>query len=300
MSMTAQISQRAFATKAGEASGTEGRPLKSFLLLALGIGLSLLTIPLIIDVPMSPFLMGMVFIALLAPALIMTRRADGPAAMRQLLKRTLIWRFSPLRWAITLVGVPALTIAIGALSGTFSAPQDGWTSVLTTYLFNAFIVGALILNVWEESAWGGFFQSRMMARRGLIAGALITSIPFVVIHIPLQFEGDWTWSSAATNVAVLFLVTPFYRLLVGEHLLATGGSILAIGLLHASWNEAAKFDFVDGDWQVVTAVALLALGLVAKRRLSTRSPAEQDTVEDEREEAASWIAPAKAATVPSA
>jgi uncharacterized protein len=125
-------------------------------------------------------------------------------------------------------------------------------------------------------------------------------VPFVVIHIPLQFEGDWTWSSSATNVAVLFLVTPFYRLLVGEHLLATGGSILAIGLLHASWNEAAKFDFVDGDWQVVTAVALLALGLVAKRRLSTRSPAEQDTVEDEREEAASWIAPAKAATVPSA
>ncbi len=104
-----------------------------------------------------------------------------------------------------------------------------------------------------------------MARRGLIAGALITTIPFVVIHIPLQFEGDWSWSSAATNVAVLFLVTPFYRLLVGEHLLATGGSILAIGLLHASWNEAAKFDFVDGDWQVITAVAILSLVLVAKR-----------------------------------
>ena len=300
MSVTTQIDETGSASSVAGASGTEGRPLKSFLLLALGIGLSLLTIPLIIGVPMSPFLLGMVFIALLAPALIITRRADGPAAMRQLLKRTLIWRFSPLRWAITLVSVPALTIAIGAVSGTFSAPQDGWTSVLTDYLFNAFVIGALILNLWEETAWGGFFQSRMMARRGLIAGALITSIPFVVIHIPLQFEGDWTWSSAATNIAVLFLVTPFYRLLVGEHLLATGGSILAVGLLHASWNEAAKFGFVDGDWQVVTAVALLSLVLVAKRRLSTRSAADHDTVEDEREKAASWMAPAKAATTPSA
>jgi hypothetical protein len=118
---------------------------------------------------------------------------------------------------------------------------------------------------------------------------------------PLTLPRSWVdLVQRGANVAVLFLVTPFYRLLVGEHLLATGGSILAIGLLHASWNEAAKFDFVDGDWHVVAAVALLALGLVAKRRLSTRSAAEQDTVEDEREEAASWITPARAATVPSA
>jgi uncharacterized protein len=300
MSMTTQIGQRTFATKAGEASGTEGHPLKSFLLFALGIGLSLLTLPLIVGIPMDPFLLGMVFFALLAPALIITRRADGPAAMRRLLKRTLIWRFSPLRWAITLVGVPALTIAIAAVSGTFSAPEDGWTSVTTTYLFSTFITGGLILNLWEETAWGGFVQSRLMARHGLVLGALVTTVPFVVIHIPLQFDGDWTWSNVVFNVGVLILVTPFYRLLVGEHLLATGGSILAIGLLHASWNEATKFDFVDGDWQVVTAVILLSLVLVAKRRLSSRSAAEQDTVEDERGEAASWIAPAKAATVPSA
>ena len=300
MSVTTQIGRQAFATNAGAASATVGHPLKSFLVLALGIGLSLLTIPLIIGVTMAPFLLGMVFIALLAPALIMTRRADGPGAIRQLLKRTLIWRFSPVRWAITIAGVPALTIAVASLSGTFSAPQDGWTSLLTGYVFNVFVVGALILNMWEETAWGGFLQTRMMARRGLIAGALITSIPFVVIHIPLQFEGDWTWSSVATNVAVLFLVTPFYRLLVGEHLLATGGSILAIGLLHASWNEAAKFNFVDGDWQVVTAVALLSLGLVAKQRLSTRSDEAQDTVEREREKPTAWIAPPKSVVIPSA
>jgi uncharacterized protein len=277
-----------------------GDPLKGFVVLALGIGLPLLTIPLIVGIPMAPFLLAMVYFALLAPALIMTRRANGPGAIRQLLKRTLIWRFSPVRWAIIVFGVPFLAMAIALVSGTFSAPEDGWMSVTTTYTFSTFITGALILNLWEETAWGGFVQSRLMARHGLILGALITTVPFVVIHIPLQFEGNWTWSKVAFNLGVLILVTPFYRLLVGAHLLDTRGSILAIAVQHASWNEAIKFDFIHGDWQVITAVIILSLGLLATRRLSARSAAERDTVEGERDEAASWIAPPRTATVPSA
>ena len=48
----------------------------------------------------------------------------------------------------------------------------------------------LLINLWEETAWAGFAQSRLMARHGLMVGSLLTAVPFAAIHIPMQFWGD--------------------------------------------------------------------------------------------------------------
>lgn len=56
------------------------------------------------------------------------------------------------------------------------------------------------------------------------------------------------------GVAVVFGLAPFYRYLLGMHLVDTGGSLLAIGIQHAARNEAGDLGFVDGDWQVLAAV----------------------------------------------
>ncbi len=41
-----------------------------------------------------------------------------------------------------------------------------------------YLTSALIVNIWEEMAWTGFFQRRTMARWGLIAGSAATGVVF--------------------------------------------------------------------------------------------------------------------------
>jgi membrane protease YdiL (CAAX protease family) len=265
------------------------RPVEAFLVLSLGIGWTVLAIPAIAGIPMAPFLLGLVFVALLGSALVVTRAADGPGGVRRLLARNLIWRFGFLRWIVIAFGMPVLTLVIAGASGTLRPPTDGWLSMTTTYLIGTFIIGALILNLWEETAWAGFVQSRLMARHGLLMASLLTAIPFAAIHIPLQFEGDWTWSGALRGVAIVFALAPFYRYLLGMHLLDTRGSLLAAGVQHASWNEATKLDAVSGDWQVPVAVLLLTVLVAVGRRLWRPESRPMDRIAEEVT-AAEWTA----------
>jgi membrane protease YdiL (CAAX protease family) len=263
------------------------RPVTAFLIAAFGIGWSLLTVPLVAGAPADFFLLALVFFALLAPALVVTRAAEGPGAVRRFLSRALIWRFGALRWAVILLGMPSLTVGIAAVTGTLDAPDDGWEGVVALYLFSTLIFGALILNIWEEAAWGGFAQSRLMARHGLLAASLLTAPLFAGIHLPLLFADDPSTSSVLVGAALLFGAAPFYRYLLGMHLLDTGGSILAIGVQHAAWNAAANLDPVRGDWQVVVAAVLLTLGVATARRL--RQPTSHQGGRDaEKAAAAAW------------
>lgn len=251
------------------------RPITTFLALVFGIGWPMLTLPLLVGIPTDPFLLGLVFIALLAPALLVTRLTGGPGAIKRLLSRTVDWRFGALRWAVIVLGVPAFTLAFAAVSGTLEAPSNGVLAEVGAYLFATFIFGALIVNIWEELAWGGFAQSRLMARHGLLVGSLLTAPPFVAIHVPLLFPSGWTWSDVAVGFAVLSVAAPFYRYQLGMHLLGTGGgSVLAIGVQHAAWNAAGNIDGVNGEWQVIAAVAVLTvLMAIARRRRHTEGSA---------------------------
>jgi hypothetical protein len=39
---------------------------------------------------------------------------------------------------------------------------------------------------------GGVRADELTASHGLLKASLLTAIPFAAVHIPLQFEGDWT------------------------------------------------------------------------------------------------------------
>src|ERR671919_835415 len=194
-------------------------PLTVFLVLAFAIGVPGMVIPLLLGVSTAPGLLWLVFVALLGSSLLVTWLADGRAGVRKLLSRALLWRFSAWRWAIILFAVPVLTIALAAASGTLTSPEGGWAAEVGWYLFNTLIFGALTLNIWEETAWAGFVQSRLMARHGLLVGSLVTAVPFAAIHVPLQFEGNRTWSEMAVGWALVFAAAPVYRYLLGMHLL---------------------------------------------------------------------------------
>ena len=67
------------------------------------------------------------------------------------------------------------TVALAAASGTLGPPSGGILVEVGSYLFATLVFGALILNVWEELAWGGLAQTRLMARHGLLVGSLLTA-----------------------------------------------------------------------------------------------------------------------------
>jgi hypothetical protein len=126
-----------------------------------------------------------------------------------------------------------------------------------------------------------------MARHGLLVGSLLTAPPFVAIHVPLLFPSGWNWGDVAVGFGVLCVVAPFYRYLLGMHLVGTGGSILAIGVQHAAWNAAGNIDGVNGEWQSIAAVVLLTVLIAVGRR---RGSAEWRPIgrDAEMAAAASW------------
>ncbi len=280
-----------------DGGGARRRPLATFLLIAFPIGWAALAGPAVLTaLPGEPFLVAFLLFGLLVPTLLVTRWADGPGAVRLLLSRAVRWRFGVGRWAVILFGVPALTLAIAAVSGSLRTPEQGWLGEAGTYLLFTLIVGALLGNVWEETAWGGFVQTRLMARHGLLVGSLLTAPLFAGMHIPMQFYGDWTWSGVGVQLLILFAMAPVYRYLLGTQLLDTGGSILAIGVLHASWNASGKLGAVEGTWQVVAAVILLT-ALVALARMSPRSRSVRGR-DAERAAAAAWLSRERTAAAP--
>ena len=213
---------------------------------------------------------------LLGTAVLVTGAADGRPAVRELFRRAFRWRVAPAWYLAALLALPALTVLIAAATGTFHPPADGWAPLLSTYLLNTVIIGALLGNIWEELAWTGVVQHRIMDRRGPAVAALLTAIPFALIHLPFAFAergfAGTSWTDVAFSWAVLFLFAPFFRLLMGMAYLGTGYSLFIVGLLHASFNASAstKLDVFDGEWQQIAAVIIL-LGVVAAASLPRSS-----------------------------
>lgn len=211
---------------------------------------------------------------LLGTAVLVTGAADGRPAVRELFRRALRWHVAPTWYVTAVLALPALTALIALATGTYHPPAIGWATMLGNYLLNTLIIGALLGNIWEELAWTGVVQHRIMDRRGPAVAALVTAIPFALIHLPFAFaERGFTstsWDDVAISWVVLFLFAPFFRLLMGLAYLGTGYSLLIVGLLHASFNASAstKLDVVDGDWQQIAAViVLLAVAAVSVARM---------------------------------
>jgi membrane protease YdiL (CAAX protease family) len=201
---------------------------------------------------------------LVLAAVVVTAVTDGRAGVRGLFARVVAWRFAPGWYAVALLALPALALVIAAATGSARSPADGWPTEAGTYFFMTLVFGLLIANLWEELAWSGFAQSRLMDKHGLVRGSLLTSIPFALIHLPLAFEEHGLHGTSGRDVAitwaVLIVAAPVFRYLLGVTMLTTGGSVLAVGVLHASFNAVGNLTSVHGQWLSWAAlVALTAL-----------------------------------------
>ena len=65
---------------------------------------------------------------------------------------------------------------------------------------------------------------------------------------------------------MLILAAPVMRYLLGMTLLGTGGSVLAVAILHASFNASGGLTAVHGWWPSYVAMLVLVAVMAAVRR----------------------------------
>ena len=137
-------------------------PLTLFVIAALGVGVPFVALSTIVE-PGAPFLLASLFLGLALPALIITHREAGGSAVRALLRDCV--RLPSSWWWLLLAGfgLPVLTWTTGAALG--GAQPLTW-SLAAFYVWDL-VTGALIINIWEEMAWTGFFQRRAASRWGV-------------------------------------------------------------------------------------------------------------------------------------
>lgn len=248
----------------------------------LAVGIPILAIPAVFGGEDGLFILILVYVVLLGGA-IMTARRTGAGGVRRLFSGALHWRIGWRNWAIVAGAIPAATIAVAAVTGTYVSPPDGWLSILGDYLFLTFVFGALIVNIFEETAWQGLVQRNLARRHGVVKAALLTSVPFAAVHLPLSFVGDVTLTEALVASTFLIVVAPVMRYVMGRTDHATGGSLLAVGVMHASFNASGQLGVVDGDWQYAGGLAIVAalLLLIDVARARSRD-ADLYTVDPER------------------
>jgi membrane protease YdiL (CAAX protease family) len=258
------------------------RPLTVFLALVFGLGLPILAVPGLAhnglipggDLPEEPFALAFTLLVLLPAALWVTAATDGRAGVRALLRRAVQWRFGLGWYAVILLGLPIIATALGLLTGGSLRDTD-WPAFLLNYAVVQVLPAVLIINLWEETGWAGFLQTRLEKRHGLIFAAILTAVPFALVHVPLLFAHD---DPVLASAGVLLLTAVLHRLLFGLVLRGTAGSVLAVGLLHATFNATNNPDGVlrllagvDTGWLTPAAAAVLAALLAVVVRLRSTS-----------------------------
>jgi membrane protease YdiL (CAAX protease family) len=251
-------------------------PVTAYLVLVFGVVWPTLGIPRLAGHSVPPqwqelALSGLAFVVLFGGAVLLTVVTEGRAGVRPLLAGLVQWRIGVGRWLLIAGALPVLTLIVAWASGTLRTPAEGWLQMSLTYMVSGLVVGALLTNLWEETAWTGFVQRRLMTGRGILAAAMLTAGPFTLMHVPGTFQNTAADQAVVTLVAVA-LLAPFLRYLLGVMFVDTGGSILAVGLLHASFNGAGQMSAAHGGWESLPALLVLVLAVAAYRGWARRSP----------------------------
>jgi membrane protease YdiL (CAAX protease family) len=209
-------------------------------------------------------------------AVLLTAWIGGRSAVRRLFAGLLRWRIGVTRWLLILFALPLLTLAFLAATGTLATPAKGWGDLALWYVL-VLVYSAGTGNLWEELAWAGFVQTRLISRHGLLVGSLLTGVPFCLIHLPLAYENEgWagtTWQEALVTWGFLVVALPFFRYLAGMLLVDTKGSILAVGILHGSFNAAGSMGVLVGGWEQLPALVVLTLLVAGVRAVRARRAA---------------------------
>ena len=241
------------------------RTLLVFAAVALGLGGTLFALSTLVE-PGAPFLLAGVYLGLAVPALVLTGMSGGATAVRTLLRQSVRM---PSSWWWLLVAGFALPLTSLSLAAVVGGGRPVTAASIGFYVADL-IIGAVVVNVAEELGWTGFFQSRAMLRWGATSGSLVTAVFFTLIHLPLAVAGVQDAAEAMRNVLLVGAAAVGLRLLIGRLYTWTGGSLLAVAVLHSSFNASESLVEPAYDWVLIVTIVALALVVVvfAGRRLN--------------------------------
>jgi uncharacterized protein len=272
-----------------ESTGLRGwlarRPLTGFLVIVLGLSWLLFAIPVLAfhgvipgaDLPVEVFALASTLLILLPMALWVTSITDGRAGVRALFARVFRWRFGIGWWLVVLFGLPVIALLLGLIFGGSLQTAD-LGPVLIKQL-GSIVLAVVVINLWEETVWAGFFQTRLEARFNFVVAAVLTAVPFAGVHVPLLLLEDQVSAlSILIGFAGLLILGVVVRLLMGVTMRGAADSVLAVGVLHqifdASNNNGALVDsLLDGvDAGNMTQLAAVVLTVLVAAWLLWRRP----------------------------
>jgi membrane protease YdiL (CAAX protease family) len=278
-------------------------PVALFLVLALGSVYVLSIIPILMQfdvipgkeladragVGMERATAALLTVLLLAAMVLVTAMEGGRAALRELLHRMLRWRVGLGWWLVAVAALPALTVGIAILLGDRARMPSA--SVLGQEVVGV-VIAFLLINLWEESAWAGFMQTRLERRHNFFIAAALTAIPFAAIHLPLRVITGEIRSAAdfGINFALLLVLGLIVRPLMGMVLRGAANSLLLVGLTHTFFNRSNNNDGIAADILIgdnrqnaallATLVLTVLVGVVLRTKLTRSYRRELDDAEN--------------------
>src|SRR5215213_6608286 len=167
-------------------------------------------------------------------AIVLTAIVFGRGTLRKLLGRLLIWRVNPLWYLVVILGPAALTGGVVALNAILGGPALSLgMPLLGVAFFLAFSIfpGSAL---GEEIGWRGYVLPRLQTRMSALSASLILAPIWALWHLPLWLTGapgrtPTLYAAFVVSVIALSVIlTWVYN--------STGGSLLMVVLLHATFN----------------------------------------------------------------
>ena len=167
-------------------------------------------------------------------AIALTAIVYGREALRKLLGRLLHWRVDPLWYLVVVLGPVALAggvVGLNTLMGgtalSLGMPLLGVLSMLAFSIFPGSALG-------EEIGWRGYALPRLQAGTSALGASLILGVIWGLWHLPLWLTGApgrtpiLYAAFVVSTISLSVILTWVYN--------STGGSLLMVVLLHATFN----------------------------------------------------------------
>ncbi len=278
-------------------------PLTVFLTLAFGLSYPLMSLaimaqygvipgrslPQLIGVDMERAASMLLVLSLITATILTTALHGGRPAVSVLLRRMLRWRVPLVWWLVAVVALPTTTVVLAALFGdSVDVPSGG---VIAREMLSI-AIALILINLWEETAWAGFLQTRLEHRHNFFVAAALTAVGFAAVHVPLRIiNGEaTTLQTVGTAFLSLLVLGLIFRTLIGMVLRGAANSILLAATTHTFFNRSNNIDGIAADLLeggnqpiaalLATTLIAVVLGVVLRRKLRRSYRKALDEAED--------------------
>jgi membrane protease YdiL (CAAX protease family) len=196
-----------------------------------------------------------------AAALLVTWLTDGRAGLREVAGMLLRWRI-PVRYYVAVVaGPPAvflLGLGLGAAVGLPLGEFGPAWLISAAYVVNLVLVAAVN---GEEIAWRGVLLPMLQARTTALRASMLTGVIEALFHLPLFLTPGTPQSRIPFHGFLVFSVA--LAVLFTFVFNATGGSLLAVTVLHGGINASTNVLPVPSSGPVFWLIVILTAALAA-------------------------------------